>query len=836
MDRVQPADDVGGMMGIFDRLFNRSEYQGDAVKALSRPSWWANVWQTDIEVGDGKEYGDSPAGRVMAVESNVWAYNCVKARMAAVAQAPMKLYRGMGEDKEEIVSHPVLDLLRTVNPINLNKRSFRRGIEQQLALHGRCLIQKVKVGNRVSELYILPMNFVEIEPDPALWIRGFTWLPTNTLIPRADVIDISYPALDGSVEADSPTAVALDAINRYNVADDAQASIDKRGGQKGGMVIHPQGTIPSDFERIRMMWDKWRRNPENAGRDMHVSAGFDYRADAFSATEMQREERLMRIANEIMAGYSVPPAIAGDYSDASKLANAAVQESSFWNHWAIDELMFIAEEMTYSLLHSDYPGTEDLYFEHDLSNIAALKEDADSRVQRAIALNAANLASVNEAREMSGLDRSEDEAANRILMEASQADVVADTTPLIAIVEQRNAGTLTDEAASTLLRISAPNLTDEQVAALLTRNPEQEEVNENAGTLQGKEGQEGEEVDDDLAEDEFEDEELEDEVDSILGEIDSTKADRVFDESKIERKGGQFAPKGGGSDSDAAPKRKRNISPATRQKQRARRVAKAREVESQTKADMGRLDEAYANADDKLKKRIDRLKERLQRRLTDAMTVIESNGSVMPKRKRKSAVDKLLGGGDDAPARNEAVENLPVVKAVDTSVDDPWAPPAAVRRAAEKGLELRREFNRGGTEIGVARARDLSNGKRIPPQTINRMLSYFARHEVDKKGENFGNDENPSPGYIAWLLWGGDAGYAWVKRIEKEYPAEVKAFPYVDPVGLVAESIDGDELGVIDALHRGGVHDGIKATLKDPVFSIAGKAYLSSEVMVRHAN
>jgi hypothetical protein len=158
-----------------------------------------------------------------------------------------------------------------------------------------------------------------------------------------------------------------------------------------------------------------------------------------------------------------------------------------------------------------------------------------------------------------------------------------------------------------------------------------------------------------------------------------------------------------------------------------------------------------------------------------------------------------------------------------------------VQRAAEKGLELRRQFNRGGTEIGVARARDLSNGKRIPPETINRMLSYFARHEVDKEAENFGNDENPSPGYIAWLLWGGDAGYAWVKRIEREYPAEVKAFPYVDPVGLVAESIEGDELGIIDALHRGGVHDGLKASVKVPVFTIAGKAYLSSDVMVRHA-
>lgn len=48
------------------------------------------------------------------------------------------------------------------------------------------------------------------------------------------------------------------------------------------------------------------------------------------------------------------------------------------------------------------------------------------------------------------------------------------------------------------------------------------------------------------------------------------------------------------------------------------------------------------------------------------------------------------------------------------------------------------------------------------------MVSYFARHEVDKKSDNFGNDDDPSAGYIAWLLWGGDAGKKWAEKIKKE--------------------------------------------------------------------
>ena len=44
---------------------------------------------------------------------------------------------------------------------------------------------------------------------------------------------------------------------------------------------------------------------------------------------------------------------------------------------------------------------------------------------------------------------------------------------------------------------------------------------------------------------------------------------------------------------------------------------------------------------------------------------------------------------------------------------DGYSPPESVRNNAKRGLELRDKFNRGGTMVGVARARDLSNGKSL---------------------------------------------------------------------------------------------------------------------------
>lgn len=98
-----------------------------------------------------------------------------------------------------------------------------------------------------------------------------------------------------------------------------------------------------------------------------------------------------------------------------------------------------------------------------------------------------------------------------------------------------------------------------------------------------------------------------------------------------------------------------------------------------------------------------------------------------------------------------------------------YTPTAAMQTEARRGLEWRKEFGRGGTAVGVARARDIANGKDLPLETVRRMVSFFARHEVDKEAEGFrpGEDGYPSNGRIAWALWGGDAGRSWANRISE---------------------------------------------------------------------
>lgn len=107
---------------------------------------------------------------------------------------------------------------------------------------------------------------------------------------------------------------------------------------------------------------------------------------------------------------------------------------------------------------------------------------------------------------------------------------------------------------------------------------------------------------------------------------------------------------------------------------------------------------------------------------------------------------------------------------------DSFSPPAGVQSAAKRGLELRSKFGRGGTAVGIARARDLSNGKSVSASTIRRMNSFFARHAVDKR-PGWSNPSKPSNGYIAHLLWGGDAGRSWASKVSRHLDATTKEYP-----------------------------------------------------------
>lgn len=91
-------------------------------------------------------------------------------------------------------------------------------------------------------------------------------------------------------------------------------------------------------------------------------------------------------------------------------------------------------------------------------------------------------------------------------------------------------------------------------------------------------------------------------------------------------------------------------------------------------------------------------------------------------------------------------------------------PTASMAEAAERGLNWRKKYNRGGTRVGVARANQLMRREILSPSTVKRMFSFFSRHSSnDHLFNTKEKDGGPTAWRIAWDLWGSNEGYTWSK-------------------------------------------------------------------------
>jgi hypothetical protein len=151
--------------------------------------------------------------------------------------------------------------------------------------------------------------------------------------------------------------------------------------------------------------------------------------------------------------------------------------------------------------------------------------------------------------------------------------------------------------------------------------------------------------------------------------------------------------------------------------------------------------------------------------------------------------------------RIEAERRLKQIHAFKKS--DGFSPPPGVRAAARRAIGWIEEGKAGSgfTGVGRARASQLAGGESVSLGTINRMVSFFSRHEVDKKATGFsaGEEGFPSAGRVAWDAWGGDAGFRWAKSVAAKNEDVKKHNPGMHDQKTHGKWADG----IADAINNG---------------------------------
>ena len=147
---------------------------------------------------------------------------------------------------------------------------------------------------------------------------------------------------------------------------------------------------------------------------------------------------------------------------------------------------------------------------------------------------------------------------------------------------------------------------------------------------------------------------------------------------------------------------------------------------------------------------------------------------------------------EEAPDLSALLSAAPEDPTEDASGDaDTLRVPAYISAAARLGQRLRREFGRGASwapegEVpqGVVSARMLASGKVTRGFVRSKMLPFLTRHlkQVaaggERQSEGWQNPRNPSPRWVALLLWGENGGgraFRWAQQQVKAAQADALA-------------------------------------------------------------
>jgi HK97 family phage major capsid protein/HK97 family phage prohead protease len=184
-------------------------------------------------------------------------------------------------------------------------------------------------------------------------------------------------------------------------------------------------------------------------------------------------------------------------------------------------------------------------------------------------------------------------------------------------------------------------------------------------------------------------------------------------------------------------------------------------------------------------------------------------------------------------------------------------PTDGMREEAQRYREWKADGEAGGTEVAARRAGQILSGDELSADTVITMAAWFARHEVDKQGEGFTQDEDgyPSPGRVAWAAWGGDAGQVWASakadRIKALEGDRAMAINRAEPDALNEgdfvqwDSSGGTARGRIENVIREGSLDvpdtefSIEASAEDPaalirIYSEGDEGWEATETLVGH--
>jgi HK97 family phage portal protein len=329
----------------------------------------ADTWDTETAITDG-------------YQASTITYACIEKRATSCASVPFVAKRKQGD---EYVAVPDSELQLLINKPNPNQgwAELLEAAIQHLDLAGNAYMHMVRAGKNSApmELWLLDPRYIKIKAtDKDRIISGYEFQSANAskvFIPWEDMVHLKYQNPSSSLYGISPMMATGRAIDTDKQAGIWQKSSLTNRGVSDYAVVLDKDTTKTQFDAIKALHTASNAGNENARKVLFTSR--DVKTLNMTAVELDFSNSRQKVWEEICAGFGVPPAMVGLYENAT-LANIETARKIFWRDTIIPLLDKITSQLN-AQLAAEFG--EEWVIEYDDSNIDALKEGLESRLNNA---------------------------------------------------------------------------------------------------------------------------------------------------------------------------------------------------------------------------------------------------------------------------------------------------------------------------------------------------------------------------------------------------------------------------------------------------------------------
>ena len=336
-------------------------------------------------------------------ERNAVCHRCVRMIAEAAASVPWLIYQG----REELIDHPLLDLVERPNPLDTGV-SFIEAICSNLLLYGNAYIESVLLDGQLRELYALRPDRMTVEPGRNGWPAAFVY--------RAMGHEARYEMHGEGVEpilhiklfnplddyyGFAPLAAAQVALDTHNAASFWNKALLDNSARPSGALVYagPEGAHLTDeqFTRLKEELEQHVSGAVNAGRPLLLEGGLDWKTLSLSPKDMDFTEAKAGAAREIALAFGVPPLLLGLPGD-NTFSNYQEANRAFWRQTVLPLVARIQKSFQAWLA----PGFEPCRVDYNADRLEALASERATEWER---VGKASFLTIDEQREAVGYGR-----------------------------------------------------------------------------------------------------------------------------------------------------------------------------------------------------------------------------------------------------------------------------------------------------------------------------------------------------------------------------------------------------------------------------------------------